>query len=59
MAREEPSEAVMYREVITSSWLRPQQIRKKLTELLLVESVISPAEFCIKLTEQVRPASTS
>ena len=55
----ETSEVVVYPEVISSSWLKPQVIRRKLTELLLVESVISPAEFCIKLTEQVTPQLTS
>ena len=57
--RAEASEVVVYPEVITSSWLKPPVIRRKLTELLLVESVISPAEFCIKLTEQVTPHFTS
>ena len=55
----ETSEVVVYPEVISSSWLKPQVIRRKLTELLLVESVISPAEFCIKLTEQVTPHLTA
>ena len=43
--RAEASEIVVYPEAISSSWLKPQVIRRKLTELLLVESVISPAEF--------------